>query len=557
MKTISSNPSLRFLILVFAIFPSYLGTANKSGYCSDYIRIWGIVKYYYPFKANPTPNLDSVFQLSIQNILRNGNKIVFNKEISELLEYSKNFSSISNPVYENSTNIFRIDSINMWIFDSNLISHNNRKSLIELLHIKREMGNPFVRSDPENGSSVFINEKRFITAFPPVELRLLALSRYWNAIYYFFPHKNLIAVDWNSALFQKIDEVIECKNDKEFHLIISSLASMIEDGHGQVHSYTLDKYYGYYQLPCEASYINDTLFITKILKTAINNPFNFGDKIIEIDNQSFNEYFKNDSANIWGSNSKRKNNICATHFLRSIEGKSRIIKLIRNDSIINVTSKSVEIPTIGAQDLIDYTPKQSQIIGEDFIYLNLSILDSIDFVKAVLSYKKPKIIIDLRVYPNWMLNQIADLFTTNDLPYAAFQIPIISLPGLFGPPELLYLKPRKDAIKVDYEQIVIMVNYTTISRGEFLCMAFQSLPNVLTFGDKTAGADGDVSKILLPGNISAQFTGIVITYPDGQPTQQIGVEIDLSFNRSGVGISSGQDEELEYVINHIIKKGKI
>lgn len=100
-----------------------------------------------------------------------------------------------------------------------------------------------------------------------------------------------------------------------------------------------------------------------------------------------------------------------------------------------------------------------------------------------------------------------------------------------------------------------MVNCSTVSRGEFLCMAFQALPNVLTVGDHTAGADGNITKVLLPGNISTAYTGLNILYPDGSATQQKGVKIDIFFKSTGAGIAACRDEELDFILEKILKNG--
>jgi hypothetical protein len=50
-------------------------------------------------------------------------------------------------------------------------------------------------------------------------------------------------------------------------------------------------------------------------------------------------------------------------------------------------------------------------------------------------------------------------------------------------------------------------------------MALRSTPNAIVLGTTTAGADGDVTKISLPGGLSTMVSGIG-AYPDGAPTQR-------------------------------------
>src|SRR5690554_2482225 len=75
-------------------------------------------------------------------------------------------------------------------------------------------------------------------------------------------------------------------------------------------------------------------------------------------------------------------------------------------------------------------------------------------------------------------------------------------------------------------KIAILVNEETQSNAEYAAMAFQVAPKTRVFGSQTAGADGNVSEIILPGGFKTYMTGIGIYYPDGTETQQIGIKID-------------------------------
>lgn len=76
-------------------------------------------------------------------------------------------------------------------------------------------------------------------------------------------------------------------------------------------------------------------------------------------------------------------------------------------------------------------------------------------------------------------------------------------------------------------------------------MALQSSPNVTVIGSQTAGADGNVSAIQLPGGISTMISGLGIYYPDGTETQRKGVKIDVVIKPTIKGIKTGRDELLE------------
>ena len=82
-------------------------------------------------------------------------------------------------------------------------------------------------------------------------------------------------------------------------------------------------------------------------------------------------------------------------------------------------------------------------------------------------------------------------------------------------------------------------------------MALQKCPDAVTVGSQTAGADGNITRIRLPGNIYTNISGIGIFYPDDSPTQRVGVRIDHTVLPTIEGIRQGRDEVLEYAIRLI------
>jgi C-terminal processing protease CtpA/Prc len=75
-------------------------------------------------------------------------------------------------------------------------------------------------------------------------------------------------------------------------------------------------------------------------------------------------------------------------------------------------------------------------------------------------------------------------------------------------------------------------------------MAFRRAPNAIVMGSTTAGADGNVSGLYLPGNLYTMFSGISILNPDDTETQRAGIVPDLEVKRTVEGIKEGKDELL-------------
>jgi C-terminal processing protease CtpA/Prc len=82
-------------------------------------------------------------------------------------------------------------------------------------------------------------------------------------------------------------------------------------------------------------------------------------------------------------------------------------------------------------------------------------------------------------------------------------------------------------------------------------MSFQSGPQVRVVGSRTAGADGNVSKIPIPGGHRTQLSSVGVFYPDKSPTQRDGVAIDIEVHPTVEGIRRGRDEVLEAALQWI------
>ena len=160
-------------------------------------------------------------------------------------------------------------------------------------------------------------------------------------------------------------------------------------------------------------------------------------------------------------------------------------------------------------------------------------------------------IIDMRCYPSdFMPFTFGAYIKSGPSPFVKFTSADLTMPGLFSFGDLL--SNGEDNAAHYKAPIVIIVNATTQSQAEYTTMAFQSAPNVTVIGSTTAGADGNISQISLPGGISTYISGLGVYYPDGTETQRKGVKIvTLSCIRPLKELRRGRDELLEKAVEMI------
>jgi hypothetical protein len=156
------------------------------------------------------------------------------------------------------------------------------------------------------------------------------------------------------------------------------------------------------------------------------------------------------------------------------------------------------------------------------------------------------IIFDIRRYPNSNIYAIAKYLYPNPVEIAKLQALESFYPGAYywetdymggGMPETY---PGN---------IIILFNEVTQSQGEMTCMGFEPFPELIKIGSQTAGADGNISTIYLPGRIRTIFTGLGIFYPDYTQTQRIGIVPDYEVHPTIAGIRAGIDELMSFALD--------
>ncbi len=162
------------------------------------------------------------------------------------------------------------------------------------------------------------------------------------------------------------------------------------------------------------------------------------------------------------------------------------------------------------------------------------------------------LVIDIRNYPSeFVVYSLSKYLLPKSTQFVQLSKPLITYPGVFE-----YIQPLKlqAATGTPYAgKVMILVNELTQSQAEFTTMALRTAPRATVVGSTTAGADGNVSSIVLPGNVPTMITGLGVYYPDGRETQRVGMVPDVEVKPTIQGIKEGRDELLEKAIQLIEK----
>ena len=384
------------------------------------------------------------------------------------------------------------------------------------------------------GNAVFPNARPYSDSpYPSVELRLLALFRYWNAINYFFPYRDQIDGGWDHVLEEFIPRFIAAHDAPEYHQVVAELATRICDGHAYTKSAVRDALD-----PRGAKLVlHEIEGQTVVTKRGDDTPdVHVGDVVTAIDGVPIATARDRLRRYAFGSNPGWRDRVIDVELVRS---KAEQLELtLRRGSEQHV----VRVPTYANFDKGPKPPAWKRL--DDIGYIAMASFAEPDLEPAFKALADTRgIVFDMRAYPEFILFELLPYLHDTPAQFVMFTTFDLQHPGTFikqpGPP---IGGGRANAYR---GQIAVLVDDFTMSRAEYVTMALQSVPGAIVVGSQTAGADGNVSALALPGGITMHFSGIGILYPDGRATQRAGIAIDVRVQPTIAGLQAGRDEVLE------------
>ncbi|PKV52797.1 C-terminal processing protease CtpA/Prc [Aquimarina sp. MAR_2010_214] len=410
--------------------------------------------------------------------------------------------------------------------------------------------NHYLEFDENVGNPIFKNEPNYPKMdWKDTGYKLLTLFRLWNMVEYFHPSKHL-ANNWNGVLRKYIPEFIETDDEVSYKLTVLRLIGEINDTHSTILQMgkMIDSFFGMNIAPLEIKFIQNEFVVTNILNK--NLDIKKGDIITKINEKNIDRNVNILKKYAIGSNeSARIRDVC--------------FKLLRtNNKFINLTikrdnkeiNKEVFCTPIGQVNFFNKDLPSHKELDNDIGYIYPGSLKKGEINKIMKKYLSKKgLIIDLRCYPSdFIVFNLSDYLLPKPVEFVKFSKGSIENPGKFNFASPLTVgRNNSDYYK---GKVVILVDEYTQSQAEYTVMALKTAPKAKVIGSQTAGADGNISKINLPGNISTMISGLGVYYPNGDETQGIGIVPDVQVNLTIEGIKSGKDEILESAKQYILNE---
>ena len=517
-------------------------------------RVWGFLKYHHPEIAKGSYNWDyELFRFLPKYIEIENNKekdkiiIDWINSLGQIKECSKckptDKDAFLKPDLE-------------WINNQN----EDLKSKLLYVYNNRSQGKHFYIGMTENvGNPEFKNENSYSSmSFPDDGFRLLSLYRYWNMINYFFPYKHLMDEDWSEKLKEYIPQFIDAKDELEYELAAVQIIGDIQDTHANLWGGAdkIDEWKGSNYPPIHVRFIENKLVVTDYYNEELKNQvgLKIGDVITKINGNLIDKMVKEKSKYYPASNEPTRLRDISADLLRSNSNNIEI-EFISGNS--NPQTKTIKLYPKDSLDIYRWYRKSDdksfKMLDNNIGYITLQNIKKEDISKIKREFKDTKgIIIDIRNYPSTFVPfTLGSFFVSSSTPFVKFTNGNVNNPGEFTFTSNLKIPSQGKTYK---GKLIVLVNELSQSQAEYTSMAFRAGDNTTIIGSTTAGADGNVSAILLPGRLRTMISGIGVNYPNGEETQRIGIVPDIEVKPTIEGIRKGKDELLEKGIKVILNE---
>ena len=379
--------------------------------------------------------------------------------------------------------------------------------------------------------------------------RLADVVLSWTVFQHFYPYFEEEPTDWSAALDAALKDAATDRDQTEFADTLSKMVARLRDGHAQVFLANQKEL----ELPLWWEWIENRLVVTLI--TSGSGGLNPGDVVDRIGGRSVT----NEMAAI----------------APTISAATPQWKMVKLLTILKRTKSSAPVRIEGHRaggkrfvvilDPVDeYLPYLNRFplktvceLRSNIWYVDLRRATEADLNSSIKQLTDAKaIVFDVRGYPT------RDAFTAlahlSDRPIQTeqFNVPISTLPDRAS---VTYeqggfqIPPQAPDFRGKFE---FLTNGEAVSYAEMIMGMVKDNHLGEIVGSTTAGTDGDINTIALPGGYSINWSGTRVQELDGSRFEGVGIKPTVLANQTIAGIRAGRDEVLNKAIQIIIKQGR-
>jgi C-terminal processing protease CtpA/Prc len=371
----------------------------------------------------------------------------------------------------------------------------------------------------------------------------------WNVFQHFFPYFAEAKTDWYADLAIALRETYHDRNQTDFMNTLKKLTAKLKDGHVSVtHVTSADTY----MPPLAWKWIENKLVITNVFDSTLS--IHKGDIVTRINSTDAMHFFDSIHQYISAATRGWLDYRAQTESLAGRKGST--LQLSVQPAQGNSSAFTLERNLTRAAYEKKFPPQDTvkQLPG-NIMYINIGVAGMEDINKVLPQLQKSKAIIcDLRGYPTDNTDFIQYLMTKKAAPTNWMRVPQIIYPDQQPPITYHYedwpLEPAQPHLDA---KIYFLIDGQVISKGESYMSYIEHYKLATIIGQPTAGTNGNVNYLVLPGGTVIVFTDMKVYKHNGSQHHGVGILPNIYVQQTIKGIRENRDEFLDRAIEEANK----
>ena len=350
----------------------------------------------------------------------------------------------------------------------------------------------------------------------------------WNVYAQFSPYFDVNHEDWDRALDDFLRDALDDNTPADHLATLHRVVARLHDGHGYVLANE-----PLLVPPVRFGWVDDQVVVLASTDPRVHR----GDVVLAVDGQPASARITQRMALESGSELWTREHALAW-LARGDPGS--VTLALANHTDVTLDRTSPQLPPIH-----DHAPLAEIEPGIWYVDLEHTDMASIDAAMDKLA-AAAGVVFDMRGYPAGTHDVLRHVITKPD-DKNWMHIPHIVRPrmrDIAGWSDMTWgLTPAEPHLA----NVVFLTDGTAVSYAESVMgyVAYEGLPIV---GQPTAGANGNIVMVDLPGGEQISFTGMKVTRHDGGQQHLVGIPPTVRVAPTIAGIAAGRDEQLERAI---------
>jgi C-terminal processing protease CtpA/Prc len=372
--------------------------------------------------------------------------------------------------------------------------------------------------------------------------RLAGVVLSWNVIQHFHPYLGVIDADWPAQLPLALREAAVDTDGAAYEETLRRLAATAQDGHVHVTSPYAVKTPR--RWPFAWSFVEDRLVLTQADTTLLKDA-QVGDQVITIQGRPVEEWISEATPLESGATPEHVR-VRVARDLPTLVGTDTLTLDLRSPTGQARRSVAREHDNPSLRPSL---PDSVEEVRPGVWYLDLNRITDADLESTLPRINTGKaVIFDLRGYPRHAFRSVIAHLSETAVQYPRQGFPVILRPDhsdttfAWGTWSIEPAQPRIQT------RAAFLIDANAISAAETLLSIVEHYRLAELVGERTAGTNGVITEVRLPGRYSVSFTGMRVLKHNGSRHHGVGILPTVPVSRTIVGVAAGRDEQLERAI---------